>query len=68
MGQVIRTDSGEFETTQVVLQLQENNAKIEETQVLMQQQLTQLRILNIYKSNENDFVIDDSIFNTNETD
>lgn len=68
MGQVITLDADEND-------IQSLTAKLEETRILLEDQLLvtkkvlyQNRIHNMYKAHENDFNIDDNIFENDELD
>lgn len=68
MGQVITLDGNQDD-------IQSLTAKLEETRILLEDQLAvtkkvlhQNRIHNMYKAHENDFSIDDNIFENDEID
>lgn len=63
MGQVIRTDSDAAGQRAITVTLEANKELIEEQLNVLESMLTQTRIYNIYKAHENDFVIDERIFN-----
>lgn len=60
--QILTLDSDRIDLSLIEDKLQDQLNKLEETLVSNQKILQQQKITNLYKASENDFVIDDNIF------
>ncbi len=68
MGRVIRTDSDSEGQRSIVITLEANKELVQEQLTVLDSMLTQARVLNTYKAHENDFIVDERIFNENNSD
>lgn len=64
----VSLDSLDVKISQVNQNLSEQSTKLNDLMNQTQKMVHQLRIGNMYKAHENDFIIDDNIFENDETD
>ena len=68
MGQVITMDGNQDDIISLTAKLEETRILLEDQLLVTKKVLHQNRIHNMYKAHENDFSIDDNIFENDELD
>ena len=68
MGRVITLDGNQDDIQALTAKLEETRVLLDDTLLVNKQVLHQNRIHNMYKAHENDFTIDDNIFENDELD
>lgn len=68
MGQVITLDADQDDIQVLTEKLEETRVLLNDTLLVTKKVLHQNRIHNMYKAHENDFTIDDNIFENDELD
>lgn len=68
MGQVITLDGNQDDVQSLTAKLEETRILLEDQLIVTKKVLYQNRIHNMYKAHENDFSIDDNIFENDELD
>lgn len=68
MGRVITLDGNQDDIQALTAKLEETRVLLDDTLLVNKKVLHQNRIHNMYKAHENDFTIDDNIFENDELD
>ena len=68
MGQVITLDGNQDDIQVLTAKLEETRVLLDDTLLVTKKVLHQNRIHNMYKAHENDFTIDENIFENDELD
>ena len=68
MGRVITLDANQSDIEALTAKLEETRILLDDTLLVNKKVLHQNRIHNMYKAHENDFTIDDNIFENDELD
>lgn len=66
MGQVITLDGNQDDIQSLTVKLEETRVLLQDQLLITKKVLHQNRILNMYKAHENEFEIDDNIFENDE--